>query len=330
MDNRDGHLAESATMARMYPRKEVPPGLVRLAAAQAGVVARPQTIGFGVPDNVVDRLIRQGIWGRLESGIYLVPDVGPTWLTRVWAGVLVGGAEARVGGSTAAALQGLTDLRQLPIDILVPVGTRLNAREWVVFRQERAGVRSISTRTEPPCTRVEDTVLDLCATGSAGAHIEWITSAIQRRLTTADDLSRALRRRSRMPNRKLITGMIADAASGVHSSLEYSYLHDVERAHALATGTRQRARPGGGGFVDVMYEEFAVVVELDGRIGHVGEGRFRDRRRDNRHTRAGLRTLRFGWHEVTNEPCAIALEVAEVLIGQGWTGCPGKCPRCLG
>ena len=218
----------------------------------------------------------------------------------------------------------------LPVEILVPAGTRLTARDWVLFRQERTGVRFTSTRTEPPCTRIEDTVLDLCAGGSPGDCVEWITTAVQRRLTSADALSRALQRRTRIPHRKLITGLIADAAAGVHSSLEHGYLRDVERAHSLAEGRRQRTRPGGGGFVDVMYEDFALVTELDGRIGHTGEGRFRDRRRDNHHTRAGFRTLRFGWHEVTNQPCAVALEVAEVLIAQGWTGYPTKCPHCLG
>ncbi|MET3804329.1 very-short-patch-repair endonuclease [Nakamurella sp. UYEF19] len=314
----------------MYTRKPVPPGLIRLAGAQAGVVSRPQVIGFGLPDNVVDRLIVQGIWGRLESGIYLVPDVEPSWLAMVWAGLMIGGADARAAGPTAAALQGLTDERTLPLDVLVPVGTRLAAREWVVFRQERAGVRSISTRSEPPCTRVEDTVLDLCAAGSPAACVEWITSAIQRRLTTADALSRAMQRRARMRHRKVMIGVIADAASGVHSSLEHSYLHQVELAHSLAEGRRQRGRPGGAGFIDVTYEKFALVVELDGRIGHVGEGKLRDSRRDNHHTAKGMRTLRYGWHEVTQEPCAVAMEVAEVLLQQGWTGYPTRCPSCLG
>lgn len=312
----------------VHARKTVPSELIRLAAVQAGVVCRTQVLGFGLPDRATERLISQGIWRRLESGIYLVPDVEPMWLTRVWAGLLVGGVDARAGGSTAAALQGLTEGRELPIDILVPAGTRLAARDWVVFRQERPGVRSISTRTDPPCTRIEDTVLDLCAAGTPAACIDWITTAVQRRLTTGADLSRALQRRTRMRHRKLITGLIADAASGVHSTLEHRYLSDVERAHGLPKGARQASRPSRHEFIDVLYAEFALVVELDGRIGHVG--RLRDRRRDNVHTRTGAPSLRFGWHEVTQESCAVAMEVAEVLIAQGWPGYPTKCAHCLG
>ena len=312
----------------MFPRTEVPAALTRLAAAQAGVVSRAQTLALGLSDNVVDRLVRQQIWGRMEPGIYLVPDFPPSWTGRVWAGVLLGGAQARAGGPTAAALQGLTEHRRLPLDILVPAGNRLAPRDWVTFRQERVGVRSISTRTEPPCTRIEDTVLDLCAAGPPAAAIEWITGAIQRRLTTADALSRALHRRRRMPHRKLIAGLVADAAAGVHSTLEHRYLTDVERSHGLPQGSRQAGRPSRNEFVDVYYAAFALVVELDGRIGHIG--RLRDRRRDNVHTRTGAPSLRFGWHEVTQEPCAVAMQVAEVLIGQGWGGYPTRCARCVG
>jgi very-short-patch-repair endonuclease len=155
-----------------------------------------------------------------------------------------------------------------------------------------------------------------------------VTKAVQRRLTTPEALSRALQRRTRIRHRKLIGELLADVASGVHSALEHRYLHDVERAHGLPKPSRQASRPGKGVFVDVLYREFALIVELDGRIGHVEEGRWRDRRRDNMHAASGALTLRFGWHEVTREPCAVALDVAEVLIGRGWTGYPAKCPRC--
>ena len=155
-----------------------------------------------------------------------------------------------------------------------------------------------------------------------------MTAAVQRRLTTADALAKALARRERMPRRRFVQRVISDVSAGVHSGLERTYLYDVERAHGLADGRRQHARPGRTGYLDVLYDQYALVVELDGRVGHVGEGRWRDRQRDNVHTRTGLRTLRFGWYEVTNEPCAVALEVAEVLIGLGWPGYPGTCPRC--
>jgi very-short-patch-repair endonuclease len=309
-------------------RQEVPAALRRVAIQQAGVVSRVQALEGGLTPTVIRRLLTDGSWGQLDRGLYLVPDRPAGWNSRVWGAVLLGGAHARVTGRSAAVLYGLDEGEPLPIEVLIPFGRRLSNRDWVHFRQEREHVRAGSARPEPARVRVEDAVLDLCAIGSQSAVVDWVTRAVQRRLTTPEALAAAMSRRARMPGRMFVQQVIGDVASGAHSGLERTYLHDVERAHGLAGGRRQRARPGGAGFLDVLYEEYALVVELDGRVGHVGEGRWRDRRRDNVHTRTGLRTLRFGWHEVTHEPCEVALEVAEVLIGLGWPGYPARCPRC--
>ncbi|MET3806237.1 very-short-patch-repair endonuclease [Nakamurella sp. UYEF19] len=312
----------------MRTRQNPPDALLRLAAAQAGVVSRSQALATGLTTKAVYRLLKDGSWGPLERGIFLVPHTGPSWLGRVWAGVLLGGSESRAAGSTAASLHGLDDEQRLPIEILVPSGTTPPQRDWLRFRQEREQVRASSGSAAPPRTRIADTVLDLCSEASADACLHWVTTAVQRRLVTPESLRLTMDRRTRMPNRKLLTGLLTDVGTGVHSTLEYRYLHDVERPHGLAAAGRQRTRPGRSRYVDVVYEEFGLVVELDGRVGHTGEGRFRDMERDNSHTTVGLHTLRYGWYDVTEQPCAVAFEVAEVLVGLGWTGYPLRCPQC--
>jgi len=81
---------------------------------------------------------------------------------------------------------------------------------------------------------------------------------------------------------------------------------------------------------DVVYDEFATLVELDGRRGHEGTGRFRDMARDNLATIGGAATLRFGWHDTVGNPCPVAVMVATVLQSRGWTGRIHPCPRCQG
>ncbi len=312
----------------MHPRRSVPQSLHRLAQIQSGVISRDQALGSGVSPTVVKRLLRDGVWGSSAPGIYSVPNTEPDWLSQVWAGVLLGGSQARAAGTTAASLHELIDTRQLPIEVLVPVGRQLADRPWVTFRQERPGVRAVSGRAEPPRTRIEDTVLDLCATGTPADCVSWVTGAMQRRLTSPEALGRALTRRSRMPHRRLLIGLLSDVATGVHSALERRYQQEVERAHGLPTPERQRSRPGRNVFVDVAYRQYLLIIELDGRVGHVGQGRHRDRRRDNEHATSGALTLRFGWEEVTGEPCAVARDVAEVLVARGWSGFPVSCPGC--
>jgi hypothetical protein len=82
----------------------------------------------------------------------------------------------------------------------------------------------------------------------------------------------AMAQRTRMRRRDdLATALVADW-DGVHSSLEHRYLRDVERPHALPRGIRQaRARRGRRTqYGDVLYDEYAVAVELDGRAAHPG------------------------------------------------------------
>ena len=57
-----------------------------------------------------------------------------------------------------------------------------------------------------------------------------------------------------------------------------------------------------------------LLIEFDGRVGHAdATGRFRDLNRDNAALVSGRPTLRFGWVDVHEYPCAAADQVAHVL-----------------
>jgi hypothetical protein len=81
---------------------------------------------------------------------------------------------------------------------------------------------------------------------------------------------------------------------------------------------------------DVGYDAYGLLVELDGRLGHEGAGRFRDMERDNRFVLGGLTTLRYGWFDVVDHPCLVAAQVGQMLIARGWLGLPARCERCAG
>jgi len=120
-----------------------------------------------------------------------------------------------------------------------------------------------------------------------------------------------------------VVSVLDDVADGCHSILELHYAHLVERAHGLPVGARQQRR--GPWYDDVHYTGFHTCVELDGRLGHPVDQRFRDHRRDNAATVAGARVLRYGYADVTQRSCAVAAEVAAVLGANGWRGVPRRC-----
>jgi hypothetical protein len=139
--------------------------------------------------------------------------------------------------------------------------------------------------------------------------------------------------RKKLRWRTELNELIAAAAGGDHSVLEFRYHRDVERAHGLPESERQVLFTGPGGRRgrrDRTYEKYAVVIELDGRLAHPAEEQWKDKARDNAAAVGGLQSLRYGWNDVGRQPCATAVQVARVLRLHGWDGrlrsCSPACP----
>lgn len=309
------------------PREQV----AALADAQDGVVTRAQCLGLGMTSEAVTWMLRSRRWTRLHRGIYLTHTAGPSWRARVSAAVLVCGDGAAASHETAARLLGLIDHDPDGVHIQVPEDRRVVGPAGVTVRLS-SSVRQRTNRSGwPTRTTVEDTLLDLAASGSADDATGWVARACQRRLTTPRRIADALSRRRRHRWRELLRVALDEVDGGAESVLEVRWVLNVERPHGLPRATRQlrSTRSGRRRRDDNAYVAFRVLVEVDGRAGHVGEGAFRDRRRDNEAAVDGWVTLRFGWAAVTREPCETAADVARVLMGRGWRGRPRRCgPAC--
>ena len=163
--------------------------------------------------------------------------------------------------------------------------------------------------------------------------VELLTAAVNDRLTTAARLRDARAPRKRLRGRRWILEVLADVEAGACSVLEHGYLARVERAHGLPRAARQQIRrtESGTEYRDVEYDEFGLVVELDGRVGHEGwaaGGRDADRDLDDR--AAGRETVRLRHQQVFDTPCRTASRIASILRRRGWAGSPRSCgPDCV-
>jgi hypothetical protein len=139
----------------------------------------------------------------------------------------------------------------------------------------------------------------------------------------------ALRRKMRW--RTGLGDVLTAAGNGVHSTLEYRYLRDVERAHGLPPSRRQVRVIINGRIVyrDAYYEKYKIAIELDGRDAHPDDERWRDHRRDLQAGAREIITYRLGWRNVDRDACETAALLAEALRWRGWKGRPKPCsPRC--
>jgi very-short-patch-repair endonuclease len=109
--------------------------------------------------------------------------------------------------------------------------------------------------------------------------------------------------------------------------MEVSYVRRVEGPHGLPRAAMQVKQ--GIRRRDFEYEEWLVVVEVDGRLGHEGEHVAVDRRRDRLAAGLGRVTLRAGWVDVDRDPCWLAVEVHAALRARGFAGPIRACgPGC--
>jgi hypothetical protein len=279
--------------------------------------------------HVIARCLHDGRLSPVVRGVYCIGTAAPSFDGLAWTGCLVGGEGSRIGGLAAARLLGLGDEVPDVVKVVLPAGRQAGRDDprWD-FVRERPGVRLGTGRGSPPRLDVEDTVLDLCDEGDRADVVGWVSAAVQRNLTTPRRLRSRVHDRGRLRHRRLILALIDDVDVGAESPTEIAYLNDVERAHGLPCGTRNRRPVGSTYFTDVTYDPYPLLVELDGKLGHTGKGRFRDMRRDNTHVLLGRMTLRYGHADVLAHPCAMAREVADLLIRCGWGGLPSPCQRC--
>jgi predicted transcriptional regulator of viral defense system len=305
---------------------------------QANVVGRPQVLRAGISRNVVRRRLGAGRWQRLHRGVYATFSGPRPREAQLWAALLRAGPGATLSHYTAAELHGLIDSPADQIHVTVPA-TRNPARQrkitgLVIHRSCRVEAARHPVLS-PPRTRVEDTVLDLVeAAHDFDEAFTWISRAVGRRRTTAPLLATAAAARKRMRWRTELAAALTDVADGVHSLLERRYVTGAERAHGLPRAARQVRRGHGADgtrstYIDNLYVEYDACVEVDGSVAHPADQRWRDIRRDNVNTASGSATLRFGWTDITQHPCQVAMLVADTLRRRGWQGTPHPCsPTC--
>ena len=305
--------------------------LRELARAQSGVLTRGQALSGGLTRTMIRIQLEQGRWQRLQTGVYAVYSGPPTRLTVLWGAVLRAGPDAVLSHFTAAELSGLTDRPSALVHVAVPSDRYIERIPGIVVHRSGRARVAVHPVLAPPRTRLEETVLDLAgAAATLDDACGWITRALGRRLTTQAQLQEAMALRARLRWRRPLAQALTAEWGGVHSSLEYLYLRDVERPHLLPRGVRQaRARQGSSTiYRDVLYDQYALAVELDGRVAHPGDQRWPDIQRDNAAAAGGILTLRYGWYDVTERPCQVAAQVAQALRLRGYTMAQGCSPGC--
>lgn len=266
-------------------------------------------------DRVISRLLREGTWRRVASGIYGIRD--DSWEQRAWAGLLIGGTDAVLGKQSAAYLDGIAPPPHAITVYIKPEQRIARDDRWSFIRSPRLG-GGVLTHTEVP-----QTVVDLSADLEPDGVVALVAKASRIRPRLDEEVRRIL---GRHRHRALLLDILSDVDAGAESPLERRYLIDVERAHRLPSAERQ-SKPSRYR-TDAWYRDYGLLVELDGRRYHEGLAASVDMKRDNEHRLLGLTTLRYGWPAIAGAPCQVARQVGTALRRRGWEGAFRPCRRC--
>ncbi len=299
---------------------------------QRGVITRKQALRCGLTPDAIDWQVLSGRWLRLRRAIYSTVTGQLTREATLWAAVLSAGSQAVLSHQTAAELFKITDRQSSLVHVTIPAERHIAGLEGVVVHRSTRLSDARHPSLLPPRTRIEETVLDLVTQAATfDAAFAVACAACQRRRTTPGRLTEAMTRRKKMGWRADLGVALAEIGSGVHSVLEYKYVRDVERPHGLPQASRQArvARDGGNAFLDNLYDDYSLCVELDGREAHPDDQRWLDIRRSNAVAEEGITTLRYSWSDIDRRPCQTAGQVGAVLRHRGWTGSVRRCgPTC--
>lgn len=305
-------------------------GLLWLGAHTHGAVHLDDCRGAGLSDREVGWLVASGRWQSPFPRVFVTFSGPIPLLTLQHAALLYAGEGAMLSHESAGAAYGIC---RVPgsVHVTIPYERQVDDQPGLHLHRSRT-IRDDdrAPAVSPARTRIERTVLDLLrGKRTAEAALGLVADAIRTRRTTPAHIRAALLQRPCTKWRRVIGEALPQLAQGAQSLLE---LRDarLRRIHGLPMGIRQQRRLcDGTEYLDVVIEEFGVHVELDGRLGHDRAREiWRDMKRDNRSELQRLRHLRYGWADLADRPCEVAIEQARVLRQQGWAGRFRRCARC--
>jgi len=292
-----------------------------LALQQGDVVSRRQVYLLGVSRAQVRAQLRARRWGRVGRQS-LVTHGGPLpELGRHWAAVFEAGPRAFIDGASALRLAGLKGFDVDRIRVSVPRGTKIYRAAGLNIRQTRRWCRDDMEprgvpRTRPAVAAVRAALW--AATDKQAALV--LTMTVQQGLATAESIGKEMLKVRRDRRRGLVQAVILDLLGGVRSLGELDVARECRRRR-LPEPSRQVVRRGRNGhyYLDVYWDEWGLVVEIDG-IQHAWASHVvGDAIRHNDLTLEGLTVLRLPLLGLRVERDAFFAQIEHALASRG---CP--------
>lgn len=247
------------------PQPDYPQPDVELAAG-VGVLAAE--VATGRPE--LRHMLRTQRWKRY--GRVVVCHNGPLTPEQfVWVAVLRSPRGVVLAAMTAATGRGLRWEVPLRPQLLVPAAGPLPHLTGVDVRRTRLlEAVDVHPTAQPPQLRLSRALLDQATLLRRPDDVRAVLCAgVQQRMVRAGDLREVTVRMGPLRHRALLLRTIDDMEGGAHSVRELAFGR-LMATSGLPQPSRQvvRQRSGGRHYLDAVWEDYALHVELDG-LGHL-------------------------------------------------------------
>jgi len=291
-----------------------------MAADQDGILSRRQIRELGLQRRDVRTQVDAKRWHKPTPHTVALFTGALSQRQQCWLALLeTGCAEAALDGVTALQVAGLTGYTAA-ITISCPLGAkpRLTAGTEIhvtTWRLPGDVLGSGIPRVRPDIAAVRAALW--ARTDRQAALV--LVMTVQQRLSTARRLQWELRRIRRHPRRRLLVQVLADIADGAQAlgELDFAVLCRRQR---LPKPSRQvlRRGPRGQMYLDVYFDDYGLVVEVDG-IQHVtGLNHVDDALRQNEVSLAADTVLRIPLLGLRLQPADFMAQIERGLRDRGW------------
>ena len=177
---------------------------------------------------------------------------------------------------------------------------------------------------EPRRTRIARSLVDAAAwmPTDRGA-MAVLAAGVQQGKARVADLRRVLDRVETVRRHRLMYEVLGDIEGGAQALSELDFTYNVVRRFRLPEPSRQVGRRDSRNrqrWIDVMFDQWRVVVEIDGAQHITPLEQWDDMERDNDLEINGYRVLRFPAWLVRHNPEYVARKIIEALRKNGYRG----------
>lgn len=268
--------------------------------------------------------VRAGRWQLVGRHTVALTSGRLSERARYWSAVIEAGPRALIDGESALIAAGLTGYSARKIRVSIPRGAKVRHRNRSIDMRQTRRLTSDDRAAEDDLPRTRTSIAAIRAALWARTIRQaelLLTMVVQQELASVEELAGEMLRIRRDKRRTHIHGLLIELAGGIGSLGELDVLRGC-RERGLPEPDKQvlRRTPSGTYYLDLRWDEWRLVVEVDGIQHGWAQNAVADAIRHNSIALSGDVVLRLPILGLRACPNEFFAQIRAALVAAGWPG----------